>query len=60
MDYSCRLWSPLTFGQLRQIESVQQSFTSRNNGTSDLNYWQKLKHLNMYSLERRRERYFIR
>ena len=49
----------LTLGQTRQLESVQRSFTNRMNSTSGLSYWQRLKHLNIYSLERRRERYFI-
>ena len=41
------------------IESIQQSFTRWISGLKELNYWDRLKHLNLMSLQRRRERYII-
>ena len=46
-------------GQIRDIESVQRYFTSRISGIGHLNYWDRLKSLDLFSLERRRERYLI-
>ena len=44
---------------MRDIEAVQRSFTSRITGVVHLDYWDRLKELDLYSLERRRERYLI-
>ena len=44
---------------IRKLESVQWTFTSRLTNMSDLNYWQRLKRLSLFSVERRRERYTI-
>ncbi|CAL8291883.1 unnamed protein product [Gadus morhua 'NCC'] len=41
------------------IESIQRSFTAKIAGCSNLSYWDRLKHLNLYSLQRRRERYMV-
>ena len=46
-------------GDIQNLEAVQRSFTARINVVKDLNYWERLTELNMYSLERRRERYSI-
>ena len=61
LEYCCQLWSPAptALGKIRQLESIQRSFTSRIRGVETMNYWQRLKHLQLYSLERRRERYMI-
>ena len=61
LEYCCQLWSPAptALGKIRQLESIQRSFTSRIRGVGTMNYWQRLKHLQLYSLERRRERYMI-
>ena len=59
LEYCCQLWAPVTIGKVRQIESVQRSFTAKIDSVSNLNYWERLKALNLYSLERRRERYLI-
>ena len=70
LEYGCVLWNPNS-GHLRElIENVQKRFTSRisifneiNEETGLLqcttNYWERLKILKIYSLERRRERYII-
>ena len=59
LEYCSQLWCPIKIGQIRKIEAVQRNFTSRVNGMTDLSYWERLRRLNMYSLERRRDRYTI-
>ena len=59
MEYCCQLWSPTKQYQIRNIESVQRNFTAKIAGTEGLKYYQRLKFLKMYSLERRRDRYTI-
>ena len=59
MEYCSQLWSPCNLGPIRQLEAVQRSFTRRIDGMRDLNYWERLDCLALYSLERRRERYLI-
>ena len=59
LEYCCQLWHPQALGLVRQVEAVQRSFTYRINGMEDLDYWQRLERLKLYSLERRRERYLI-
>lgn len=59
LEYSCPLWSPHTKKDIIMIEAVQRSITAKINGMSDLNYWERLKALKLYSLQRRRERYSI-
>ena len=44
---------------MTKIENLQRHFTSYISGDSDLNYWERLKTLKLYSIERRRERYVI-
>lgn len=41
---------------IQDLEQVQRLFTRRLVGDS-INYWERLKHLRLYSLQRRRERY---
>ena len=41
------------------LESVQRHFTSKVNGIGELGYWDRLQQLQLYSQERRRERYMI-
>ena len=59
LEYCCQLWSPTNLGRIRRLESVQRSLTAKIWGLADINYWERLKILNMFSLERRRERYLI-
>ena len=58
LEYCCQLWSPHAVNEIQQLENVQRIFTRRLIG-SDHNYWERLKILNLYSLQRRRERYII-
>lgn len=59
LEYCSQLWCPTTIGEIRKMESVQRTFTSRLDGMNDMNYWERLSHLKLYSLERRRERFMI-
>ena len=59
LDYCSQLWSPGDQTSINKIESVQHNLISRMKDTrlNGLNYWEKLKSLNLYSQQRRRERY---
>ena len=59
VEYCCPLWSPHLQSDIITVEGVQRSFTSKIQGHHNLNYWERLKILNLYSLQRRRERYSI-
>ena len=59
LDYCSQLWSPSDQGSIARLESVAKNFTSQVGGMEGLDYWERLGVLNMYSQERRRERYQI-
>jgi len=59
LDYCLQLWSPSKRFLMQDLEGLQKSFLKGVVLPQNLNYWGKLKHLNLYSLERRRERYQI-
>ena len=59
LDYCSQLWDPSKKGYIQDLELVQRDFIKRINGLSELDYWQQLKSLALYSLQRRRERYMI-
>ena len=59
VEYCCVLWSPHLQCDIMSVEAIQRSFTAKIAGLSDLNYWERLKNLNLYSLQRRRERYML-
>ena len=59
LDYCSQLWSPSKAGQIQMIEEIQKSFTRKIKSNSREDYWHRLKANNLYSLERRRERYRI-
>ena len=59
IDYCSQLWSPYKTGEIQAIESLQKAFISKIASMHEFNYWQQLKMLKLYSLERRRERYSI-
>jgi hypothetical protein len=59
LEYCCPLWNPHKLVDIQQLESVQRTFTRRISGVQHLNYWERLKALNIMSLQRRRERYTI-
>ena len=57
IDYCSQLWTPHRVGDLQKNESLFRSFSSKIYPISDLNYWDRLSALKMYSQERRMERY---
>ena len=59
VEYCCQLWNPNKISEIQSIEYIQKSFTKKITGMNDKNYWERLKALNLYSLERRRERYIV-
>lgn len=59
LEYCCQLWSPWKIQDKQSLEAVQRSFTAKISEVKELNYWERLKSLDLFSLERRRERYTI-
>ncbi|KAK3894455.1 hypothetical protein Pcinc_001802 [Petrolisthes cinctipes] len=59
LEYCCQLWSPWKVGEKQSLEAVQRSFTSKITIVKHLDYWRRLQTLELFSLERRRERYAI-
>ena len=59
LEYCCQIWDPSTIQQIDAIEQLQRSFTRRIIGMNELNYWDRLKKLNIFSLQRRREKLII-
>ena len=59
LDYCSVLWSPSDQASIARLESVARHFTSKVAGLEELDYWDRLTSLQMYSQERRRERYSI-
>ena len=59
LEYCCQLWNPLKKGDIQCLEQVQRNFLRKVNGMEGLSYWEQLRAISTYSLERRRERYLI-
>ena len=57
IDYSSQLWAPIYGAKLLRIENLLRSFTSKIDGFKRYTYWERLKLLDMSSIERRFERY---
>lgn len=59
LEYCCQLWCPWKVGERQTLEVVQRLFTNKIIAVTCLDYWERLKILKLFSLERRRERYAI-
>ena len=59
LEYCCPLWNPPKTTDIQLLEGVQRTFTRKIWGVQHLDYWDRLKALNLMSLQRRRERYII-
>lgn len=59
LEYCCPVWNPTSIAEIQKLENIQRSFTRKIVGCKDLQYWERLKKLNLMSLQRRRERYCI-
>ncbi len=59
LEYGSQLWSPYLNNQIHNLEKVQRRFTKYIGSMYDLSYQDRLKALDLYSLQRRRDRYMI-
>ena len=59
LEYCSVLWSPKAAGLIQMLEMIQWSFIRKIIGARGMNYWECLKDMSIYSLQRRRERYRI-
>jgi hypothetical protein len=61
LDYCSQLWCPSSQHLINQLEGVQKSLITKiwDNQLKQMDYWDKLQHLRLYSQERRRERYQV-
>ena len=59
LDYGSQIWGPIKDSQLSRLESLQKSFFSRIKGLKDLDYWERLRELKLYSVQRRFDRYAV-
>lgn len=59
IDYCSQLYAPTKMCELLKIEALQRTFTNYIHNMTHLDYWQRLKELKLYSIERRFERYLI-
>ena len=59
LEYCSALWNPHKVQDIQTLEAIQRSFTHRISGCQDMDYWERLKYLNLPSLQRRRERYIV-
>ena len=59
VEYGSVLWCPVKTGHIQKIDALQWSFLRKIKMDGRNDYWEILKSLNLYSLQRRRERYRI-
>ena len=59
LEYCCPVWNPQKLSDVKELEGVQRTFTSRIAGCQGLDYWARLQKLSLMSLQRRRERYIL-
>ena len=57
LEYGCVVWHPHLISDISTLESVQRTMTSRIENMERYNYWERLEILDLYSMQRRRERY---
>ena len=56
LDYAVQFWSPYHRMDINRLESIQRRMTKMIHGIRNLNYKDRLKRLQLHSLERRRVR----
>ena len=59
LEYCCPVWNPSKVWDIHAIENIQRQFTRKISSCKDIGYWERLKKLDLLSLQRRRERYMI-
>ena len=52
LEYCCPIWDTPKISDIQKVEAVQRQFTKRIDGMRDLSYWERLKKLNLYSMQR--------
>ena len=57
IDYCSQLWAPHYNKDWTVLEAIQRRFTHQISELKQYNYWERLRHLRQYSIERRTERY---
>ena len=53
LDYCSQLWGPCEGSMLYKLENVQRAYTAKVNGLQNINYWDRLAELKLFSIERR-------
>ena len=48
LEYCCPVWSPTKIEDIKAIESLQRTFTSKISGLQHLSYWERLERLNIF------------
>ena len=59
LEYCCPLWDPFKIKSIDEVEQIQRSFTHKINGMHEVDYWTRLKSLDIPSLQRRREKLIL-
>ena len=59
LDFASQLWSPHLLKSIYLIEKVQRSFTKHITGIQNKSYGERLKLLNLYSVQRRISNYLF-
>ena len=59
LEYCSQLWSPTKKQDIVNLELLQKNYLRKISGAYGLDYWERLKKFNIFSLQRRRERYRI-
>ena len=59
VEYCCVVWSPVRQKWIYELEKIHKSFTIKIKDMENLDYHERLKKLNMYSLKRKHKRYMI-
>ena len=59
LEYACQLWSPGTVNLITKLEKMQRSFTKYIFNMYELTYENRLKDLNLYFIQRKKDRYQI-
>ena len=52
MEYCSVVWSPSEQAYINEMEKIQKAFTSRIEGMENMDYHERLRELELYSLER--------
>ena len=59
LDYGSQVWCPTDPTLIAHLETTQRVFTMQIDGLQHLIYWERLKEMNLLSVQRRLERYRV-